>query len=167
MDKTIRHPVYGVIRYDENIWTGKRTLAINGTILRKAKKNIYTLGEGESAIPVTLKGNALTGVSVMVQGQEIVILPKPSALEYILSFLPFALIIIWSNNPVLCSIIPVVGGAIGGAVGGAGMVACLCMIREKPAGEKVLTGLLTTLFCFMICAALGYVLVTVLMAGSM
>lgn len=167
MDKTIRHPVYGVIRYDENIWTGKRTLAINGTILRKAKKNIYTLGEGESAIPVTLKGNTLLGVTVVIQGQEITILPKPTALEWILSVLPFALVMIWGNNPVLCSIIPVVGGAIGGLVGGAAWVYCACNMRQKPVGQQIIMGLLATVIAFLICAAIGCVIVLGMIAGSM
>lgn len=167
MTKTIMHPVHGAITLDENIWTGKKTLAINGKFLRKAKRNIYILGEGESAIPVTLKGSTLTGATLKIRDEEIMILPKPTVLESILSFLPFILIIVWSNNTLLCSIIPVVGGAIGGAIGGAGAVAGLCMIREKPVGKQVLMGLLITLICFAICAALGFLMVAAMIAKSM
>ena len=41
MTQTIMHPVYGAISYDESIWTGKRTLAINGKLLKKGKKNFW------------------------------------------------------------------------------------------------------------------------------
>ena len=167
MTKTIMHPVYGAITLDENIWTGKKTLAINGKLLRKAKRNIYILGEGESAIPITLKGSTLTGATLKIREDTVPILPKPTALESILSFLPLLLIIVWSNNLLLCSIIPVVGGAIGGAIGGVGAVASLCLIREKPVGKQVLMGLLITLICFAVCAALGFCIVAAMMAQSL
>ena len=167
MTKTIMHPVHGAISYDENIWTGKKSLAINGKLLPKGKKNVYILGEGESAVPVTLNGNALTGVTVTIGGQKIVVLSKLTSLEYILSILPFALVMIWGNVPALCSIIPVVGGAIGGGLSALASVICVSKMRDCTMGKKVLTSLLATLAAFLVCAAIGFVMVLGMIAGTM
>lgn len=167
MNKTIMHAVYGVIMLDENIWTGKKNLAINGKLLPKRKKNVYLLGEGETAIPVTLKGSTLTGASVIIGGEEITIIPNPSTLDWLLSSLPFVLMLIWGNSVALCSIIPVIGGGIGGAIGGLGIVLCMTNIREKPLGKKLLVSLLTLLGTFAVGAVLGYLFLGVLIAGSM
>ena len=42
-DNTIRvnHATLGEITYNENIWTGKRNITINGQELVKEKKNVY------------------------------------------------------------------------------------------------------------------------------
>lgn len=167
MTKTIMHPVYGAVSYDESIWTGKRTLAINGKILKKGKKNVYILQEGEASLTATLKGNLMTGVSVIIEGTEITIIPKTTGLEWILSVLPFALVMIWGSVPALCAIIPVVGGAIGGAISAVAMVYCACNIKGKTLGQKVLMSLLATVIAFAVCAAIGYILVLGMIASSM
>ena len=136
MTQTIMHPVYGAISYEENIWTGKKSLAVNGKYLKKGRKNVFTLEDGENTLYVTLKGNALTGVTATIQGQDIVILPKLSGLDYILCILPFALIMIWGNSQALCSIVPVVGGAIGGAIGA--IFACESMMLMRKAKSTLI-----------------------------
>lgn len=166
MTQTIMHPVYGAISYEENIWTGKKSLAINGKYLKKGRKNVFTLEDGENTLYVTLKGNALTGVTATIQGQDIVILPKLSGLDYILCILPFALIMIWGNSPALCSIIPVAGGAIGGGLSGLAGVICVSMMREKTTGQKLLISLLATVITFLICAALGFIIALGMVAGT-
>ena len=37
------HEQLGTIEYSENFWTGKRTIKINDIVLKKVKKNIYTI----------------------------------------------------------------------------------------------------------------------------
>ena len=39
MKKSIIHPSYGEIVYEEGIWSGKKSISINGTPLQKVKKN--------------------------------------------------------------------------------------------------------------------------------
>lgn len=159
MKKSIIHPSYGEIVYEEGIWSGKKSISINGTPLQKVKKNEYLLGEGENAVQVTLGGSVLTGVALSIRGEDIWIVPKPTGLDWILSAVPFVLILAWGNSVKLCSIIPVVGGAIGGAIGGVAMVVTMFMIREKKFAVKLLTALLATALTFGGGAALGYAIV--------
>ena len=71
--------------------------------------------------------------------------------------------LLWGNNPRLCSIVPVVGGAIGGALGGAGMVITMLLVRDKKGLGKVLTGLLIALATLAIGAVLGFAIVLAMM----
>ncbi len=159
MKKSIIHPSYGEIVYEEGIWSGKKSIFINGTPLQKVKKNEYLLGVGENAVPVTLGGSVMTGVALSIRDEDIWIVPKPTWLDWILSAIPFILILVWGNNVQLCSIIPVMGGAIGGALGGLAMVITIFMIREKNIAIKLLTSILATLVTFAIGAALALALV--------
>ncbi len=167
MKKTVMHPEYGKITYEESIWTGKKTLSVNGVVLPKDGKNSYLLAAGQDSTYVTLNGNAVTGASVVIRGQEIVIYPKPTVLDWILSCLPFVLILVWGNNPALCSIVPVAGGAIGGALGAAASIVAMLNMRQKPVGKKLLISLLALLATFGIGALVGYILLIVLIAATM
>lgn len=162
MKKTIMHPELGEIIYEESSWTGKKTICVGGVTLEKLKKDIYTWehdGQNRQAI---LRGNMLTGATLKVDDEEIVLQEKPTALESVLSFLPFLLILTWGNNTYLCSIFPVVGGAIGGALGGLGLVITMQKIRGKRPLMKVLIALLATLITFAVGAVLGFALVLAL-----
>lgn len=66
MTKNVTHPVYGMITYEENIWSGKKTVSVNGCVLRTMAKNTFVFQEGETPVLATLKGSALTGVSLTV-----------------------------------------------------------------------------------------------------
>ena len=71
--------------------------------------------------------------------------------------LPFILIMVWGNSVALCSIIPVVGGAIGGAIsGGMGVVSLSLMKRQSNLLVKVLVGIGMLIAIFVICAVLGF-----------
>ena len=163
MKKTIQHPVFGEIIYEEGLWSGKKTISIHGVMLQKVNKDTYCWDHDGQQHRVTLRGNMLTGSSMIVDSEEYVISPKPTLFDWLLSFLPFGIIMIWGNNPLLCSIIPVAGGAIGGALGGAGLVITMLKIREKRGIKKVLIALLATLITFAVGAALGFGLVLALM----
>jgi hypothetical protein len=159
MRKTINHPYYGEIAYEEGIWSGKKSISINGVALKSLKKNVFAFGEGENSVQVTVRGGVLTGVALCIQNEEIWIYSKPTWFDWVFAVLPFVLMIVWGNSVRLCSIIPVVGGAIGGALGGLAMVVTMLLIREKGIARKILMTLLATLVTFIIGAALGYVIV--------
>ena len=163
MKKTMQHPVYGEIVYKESWWTGRKTLSLNGTALQKVSKDSYSLPRGDESARGILKGNVLTGVCLNIGGEDIWIVPKTGALDWVLSALPFALIMLWGNNPQLCSLIPVVGGAIGGGLGGAGVIITMLSVRDKKGFGKVLTGLLIALATFVIGAVLGFAIVLAMM----
>ena len=163
MKQTIKHPVMGEITYEESLWSGKKTISIHGTVLQKVKKDTYCWDHDGQQRQVILRGNVLTGATLIMDDEEIVLSPKPTLLDWLLSFLPFGIIMVWGNNPYLCSIIPVAGGAIGGALGGAGLVITMLKVREKRGVKKVLIALLATLITFVIGAVLGFGLVLALM----
>lgn len=163
MKKIMQHPVYGEIVYEESLWTGRKTLSVNGTVLQKVSKDTYSIPLEDESTRGILKGNVLTGVCLNIGGEDIWIVPKAGALDWVLSALPFALIMLWGNNPQLCSIFPVVGGAIGGALGGAGAVITMLFVRSKKGFVKVMTGLLIALATFAIGAVLGFAIVLAMM----
>lgn len=164
MKKRIVHPAYGEIIYEESIWSGKKSLWINGTALKKVNKTTYVLGEGDGALQVAVGGSVMTGVALSIRGEDIWIVSKPTALDWILAAIPFMLMIVWGNNAQLCSIIPVVGGAIGGALGGFGMVYTMIALRERSTAAKLLTALLATLATFAVGALLGFAIVLAYLA---
>lgn len=159
MKKSVVHPVYGEIVYEENVWSGKKNITINTTPLRQIKKNTYRLPWGATEVPVVVKGSFLTGVDLQVQQERITVIQKTTWYDWLLSMLPFALMIVWGNNVQLCSIIPVVGGAIGGALGGLGIVITRLLSAEKTIFSKVLIALLVTVVTFLVGAGLGLVIV--------
>ena len=166
MIKTVVHPEYGMIVLNENFWTGKKVLTVNGQTLAKARKNTYILpGEGGGTL-VTLKGSVLTGAMLVVNGVEIQICPKPSTLDWVLSALPLILIMVWGNNAALCAIVPVVGGAIGGLLGGLALAISLPKIQESSVAKKLLISLLATAATLAAGVALGYVMVIGLIAAT-
>lgn len=158
MKQTIKHYALGEIIYEENIWSGKKTICIDGVMLQKVKKDTYSWDHDGQQRQVILRGSVVTGATMTVDGEEIILVPKPAVLDWLLSFLPFAIIMVWGNNTYLCSLIPVAGGAIGGALGGAGLVITMLKVREKRGVKKVLIALLATLITFAVGAVLGFVL---------
>lgn len=159
MKKVILHPTYGEIVYEEGFWSGKRAFTVNGAAMRKVSKDTYTFIVGEESVQATLKSNMLAGAFLDICGEKVWIISKPKWYDWLLSFLPFAIIMLWGNSAQLCSIVPVAGGAIGGALGGAGLVITMFNVREKRGVKKILTALLATLITFTIGAALGYAIV--------
>jgi hypothetical protein len=130
---SVSHPTYGVISYDENAWTGKKTILFDGVPLIKTAKNTYQLpATAETpAQTVTVKGSYVGGVSLIVEGEVIVLTGKPSAADYILGILPAALFFAL-----------IMQGAIGGAIAGMmGFGGILLMKSRKNLKQKLLISL--------------------------
>ena len=163
MKKSMIHPVYREIVYEENIWTGKKSLTMGATALKKVGKNTFSMVRGGVETKVVVKGSVLSGVTLQIQREEIQIVPKATWYDWVLSVLPFVLIMIWGNNVQLCSILPVVGGAIGGLIGGLGMIVCRMLSLEKSIAGKLATALLVTAGSFGVAAAVGYAIAMMLL----
>ena len=163
MKKIVNHPVYGEITYEEGLWSGKKTVLFNGQALKRINKNSFSFQQGEAVVTATIRGSVLSGVALLVQGEEIWFYRKPAWYEWVLAVLPFALNIIWGNSTALCSIIPVVGGAIGGVLNAIAMIYIMIRIREKAILGKVLISLLGTVIAFGISAALGFLMLAAVM----
>lgn len=54
MKVTVNHPVHGEIVFEENFWTGKKKLSVNGKKLQKVGKKTFA-GEGDKTF--FLEGN--------------------------------------------------------------------------------------------------------------
>lgn len=138
MTEFVRHPEFGDICYTEGFWSGKKTLMINGKSTIPIGKKRF-LHDGKT---VVLKGNSFAGVSIVIDGQTVRVSPAPKWYEIILALLPFLFLVTWGNSPALCSIFPVVGGAIGGALGGVGLVVSrMAMKSQRNPLTKIFLGL--------------------------
>lgn len=155
MYSTVENEKYGIIKYNESFWTGKKELNINGKTFFKIAKNKYSYGQGDDLITAEIKGNMLTGVNILIDNDEIEVVRKTKVYEYILAFIPFVIICIWGNSQSLCSIFPLVGGAIGGAIsGGVSFTALILMKKQKSFIATLLVSLIslvvTVLSCYLI-----------------
>ena len=160
MKSVIQHESLGEIIYEESAWTGRKSISINGQQLRKVKRNEFQTSEGET---VTLKGNYFLGTTAVIGTESVTLTQAYKWYEYVLSAIPFILVIIWGNSVALCSIVPIVGGAIGGGISALFVVANLLLIRKvKNIGLKVLIPLLVTGLCFLACYLIALAILAIL-----
>ena len=158
MKESVIHPEHGAIVYDENIFSGKVNLFINGVYARPFSKKEFLFEEKK----VVIKGSFLTGVTLVIGGESIEISPKPKWYEILLAILPFAFLLVWGNDTELCAIFPVVGGAIGGGLGGLGMsVSLFLMKKTKSPLYKALIGL----GCFAAIILIAFVLAIIILSS--
>lgn len=138
MKELVQHFVYGEIVYNESLWTGKKTLTVNGVDAQPISKEEYMIN-GKKAL---LKGNYLTGISLYIEGETVQLSQKTKWYEMVFAIFPFLFLMTWGNSAALCSIFPVVGGALGGALGGFAMVpSLLLMKKQKHPLAKALIGI--------------------------
>lgn len=137
MKTTIHHSTYGFITYEESAWTGKKIITIGGVTLVKIKKNVFqytpmlgdpfaTAPEGEESTPlpstvtVTVKGNYIGGVSLVIGEETIPLTIKASALDITLGVIPAALFFIF-----------ILGGALGGALSAAIGMGLVTLLKNR------------------------------------
>lgn len=158
MKTVVQHETYGEIVFEENFWTGKKNLSINGEQLKKVSKNQFQTANGE---PITLTGNYLKGSAVVIGIKSIPLTPAIKWYEIVLSVLPFVLILIWGNSVSLCKILPVIGGAIGGAISAVFSVLNVFIIKGiKQIWLKILISVAILAVTFLICMAIGMALIS-------
>lgn len=158
MKQTIQHEKYGEILYNENFWTGKKSLSMNGAPLTKISKKEFQTANGVTG---TITGSFLLGACLSIEGETIRLTPKITWYEIVLCLLPFILIMIWGNVVELCLIVPVVGGAIGGAISGMLSVVSLFVMRSvKPVWAKILIGIGFVGATFGICCGIGFAIIS-------
>lgn len=142
--------------YEENFWTGKTTLTIDGkTAIKSSRKKFVDPSDDQT---IHVRGTFLTGVSLL-KNQEAVVLVKNKWYETLLIFLP---------------IITIIFGVLNGAVGGAlsAVFACVGFVVNafilRSSFNKVIAVILTLLitaacvFIYLLCitailSALGFV----------
>lgn len=162
MKEHIHDSEIGEIMYEESIWTGKKSIYINGKLLEKLNKTTFLMKDGEEKTHVFLKGNLLTGITIRIDQREIVVSRQPKWYEIALAILPFVINIVWGNNVVLFSIIPIVGGAIGGGICGAmSLMSMLLMKKANEIWKKLLIGIGMLAGSFLICFAIAMLILIV------
>ena len=158
MKEIVQHPLYGEIIYNENAWTGKKVLTVNGVDVSPVSKNEYTVNDKKAI----LKGNFLTGSALQIDDETIQLSPKVKWYEVVFAMIPFLFLMIWGNSVSLCAIFPVVGGAIGGALGGLGSVLSLLFMKSKKALlAKILIGIIATAATILIAFLLAHAILSI------
>lgn len=157
MKVVVQHPTYGEIVYEEGSWSGKKSLTVNGVEAQPVSKKSFIIN-GKKA---DIKGNSLMGAILYIDDEAIELQPKPTWYEFVLAVLPFAFLMVWGNSAVLCSIFPVVGGAIGGGLGGAALVVSLLYMKKaKSPMMKVLIALGTLVATLLIAFVLALLIIS-------
>ena len=152
MKEIVQHSIYGEIVYNESFWTGKKALTINGVDAKPISKKEYMVNEKRAI----LKGSFLTGSTLLIEGETIQLSPKAKWHEIILAIIPFLFLLTWGNSASLCSIFPVVGGAIGGALGGVGAVISLFLMKtQKNPIVKTVVGIIVAVATILIAFVLA------------
>ena len=105
MRAIIQDEKLGEIVYEENSFTGKKKISINGVECVKVKKRVFELNTEEGTKEIVLKGNAIIGLTLESEGREIILIEKIKWYEIILGILPILLVITWGNNVALCKIV--------------------------------------------------------------
>lgn len=129
MKTFINHETYGQIVCEENFWTGKKNLIINGKYLTKIDKKTFCYNDGKEDKYFTLNGSFIRGLYISVGIDKIQITPPIKWYELILPIFLFAVLLVWGSSVRLCSILPIVGGAVGGLINALGMI--LSMLAMK------------------------------------
>ena len=153
MKTVVQNENYGEFVVDENVWTGKIKVFPNGKELAKVDKTRYLIEEKKY---IDFTGNSIKGLYMTVDNQTTQVTAPAKWYEIALSVLIFVVILIWGNSLTLCSIVPVVGGAIGGGLSAMLAVVNLFVMRGiKNVALKLLAFVGIFAVTFGLCAAIG------------
>ena len=153
MKTVVQNEKYGEFVVDENVWTGKIKVFLNGKEMAKVDKTRYLIEEKKY---IDFTGNSIKGLYMTVDNQTTQVTAPAKWYEIALSVLIFVVILIWGNSLTLCSIVPVVGGAIGGGLSAMLAVVNLFVMRGiKNVALKLLAFVGIFAVTFGLCAAIG------------
>lgn len=165
MKLTVQHPQFEQIDYEENIWSGKKHLFVNGARLASIDKTTFILN-GEEKKFCYLKGSIATGIRLTIDQEVIELAPKTKWYEWVCTVALVCFVIVWGNSPALCAIVPIVGGAIGGAISGAmAMLNLMLMKKQDNIGIKLAIWLGMLLATFVLCFLGFQMLIGILFAA--
>ena len=127
----------GLVEYEENPWSGKRAIKINGVLLTKKDRKTYVYNDGNERKNITVKGSYMYGLKIIIDGVEVELEEPPKWYEWVLFVV----------NIVAGMVL--IGGAIGGALGA--LAGCSYIILSKPKTNPVVKialgiGMLAALF---------------------
>ena len=80
--------------YEENFWTGKKSLTANGVPLTKIGKKQFSVTKEDGTVSyITVKGSFLSGISLLTSEGEVVLV-KNKWYDWVLIFLPMVGIVV-------------------------------------------------------------------------
>ena len=163
MQSFVSHPVYGNILYEESAWTGKKSLTVNGISARKEKKNLFLLPPEMGLPPLHINGSYIGGTKLQIGNEIIQLTPPVKWYEVACSVFMVVFLIVWSTSVTLCSILPIIGGALGGAIFGVmGWLNVLWMKSFKKIWQKLLVFLAVFFLTVIIGTSLGFTFLLIL-----
>lgn len=163
MKQVINDEQFGKIVYKESFWLGKKELYINNKrAIATGKKSFRLTDEENQNLKITVVGNYISGVKLLIDTKSIKVVEKSKWYEYTIAIAGAVLFIIWGNVPALCMIAPLVGGAIGGAITGLCEFSNLILMKQvKNPILKILIGLGVVAVNFLICFLLAMLIIKV------
>ncbi len=131
MKASILTEKYGEIVYEESYWTGKRKVNVGGTEFKKINKKTFVGEINGERIGVAISGNYISGVFIDINGEKFRVTESAKWYDYLIAFIWLIPYLVWANSPVLCAILPIVGGGLGGAVAGVFLATGLLLIKSN------------------------------------
>ena len=111
--------------YEENAWTGKRSLTVNGVPLTKTGKRQFSVTKEDGTVSyITVKGSFLSGISLLTSEGEVVLV-KNKWYDWVLIFLPLVGIVVGVAG---CGAI---GGGLSALFGFLGAFVNATLLRSK------------------------------------
>ena len=111
--------------YEENAWTGKRSLTVNGVPLTKTGKRQFSVTKEDGTVSyITVKGSFLSGISLLTSEGEVVLV-KNKWYDWVLIFLPMVGIVVGVAG---CGAI---GGGLSALFGFLGAFVNATLLRSK------------------------------------
>ena len=160
MKEIIQHEKYGTIEFSEGTVLGNREIIINGQPLTKKSNKVFYRADNTA---VKVEGNLFTGVKLNIDGEMVQITPAGKWYELAIYIAGFVLLMVWSNSIALCSIIPMVGGAIGGLLYAIPAVLGFSVsVKQKNPILKATICLCSVLLGLILCAIVGVAIVSAL-----
>ena len=119
----------GTILYEENFWTGKRKISLNGKELVRVNKKTFVIENGGDKAEITVDGNMFKGVKLCssLLSEPIIVTEPMTVLDYVFFALPIVPSVLFG----------LVGGLIGGLTAG---VSLAVVPKAKPLWLKILLG---------------------------
>lgn len=131
MRSVIQTQKYGEIVYEESYWTGKRKVNVGGTEFKKINKKTFVGEINGERIGVAISGNYISGVFIDINGEKFRVTESAKWYDYLIAFIWLFPYFVWANSPVLCAILPIVGGGLGGAIAGVFVASALGIIKTN------------------------------------
>ena len=145
------------LTYEENFWTGKRTITYDGIPLQKIKRGLYEFEYQGKTEKLIVKGTQLIGIKITLFGNTFQIERNITWYEFTLSILSFVacLVFIFLNHFKNAWLATLTGGIFGGLGGGLFVTNLYLMKRIDKLYIKIILSIEILLLAMLICYILS------------